>query len=58
MATTMAAQAAPAMPSGTDPAVWEQLLQATPLQARRLIRSGAYTAPTSGLCPGYAQANL
>ena len=38
--------------------VWERMLSATPVEARRLIRSGAYDAPTSGLCPGYAQANL
>ena len=25
---------------------------------RKIIRSGGYTEPTSGLCPGYAQANL
>lgn len=31
---------------------------ATPQEVRHLIRSGAFTAPTSGLCPGYAQANL
>lgn len=30
----------------------------TPAQTRLLIREGAMTAPTSGLCPGYAQANL
>lgn len=32
--------------------------QATPQQMRRLIRAGRYDKPTSGLCPGYAQANL
>lgn len=45
-------------PEGVDPVIWEQMLSATPLQARKLIRSGAFEAPTSGLCPGYAQANL
>ena len=30
----------------------------TPVQMRHLIREGKYTEPTSGLCPGYAQANL
>ena len=29
-----------------------------PVQMRRIIRGGGYTEPTSGLCPGYAQANL
>lgn len=48
----------PSKPEGVDEAVWEQMLKASPLEARHLIRSGAFTAPTSGLCPGYAQANL
>ena len=30
----------------------------TPVQMRHLIREGKFTEPTSGLCPGYAQANL
>ena len=30
----------------------------TPLEVRKLIREGKITGPTSGLCPGYAQANL
>ena len=30
----------------------------TPAQVRALIRSGEITVPTSGMCPGYAQANL
>lgn len=47
-----------AKPAGVADAVWEQMLSATPLEARNLIRKGAYGAPTSGLCPGYAQANL
>ncbi|MDO5800975.1 MAG: putative hydro-lyase [Coriobacteriia bacterium] len=34
------------------------MLSATPTEARHLIREGSFTAPTSGLCPGYAQANL
>lgn len=51
-------QTQPAKPEGVDEAVWSQMLEATPLEARKLIRSGAYSAPTSGLCPGYAQANL
>ena len=48
----------PAKPEGVEASVWEQMLSATPREARHLIRSGAYAAPTSGLCPGYAQANL
>ena len=47
-----------AKPEGVSTDVWERMLSATPVEARRLIRSGAYDAPTSGLCPGYAQANL
>ena len=49
---------APVKPEGVDAAVWEKMLSATPTEARHLIREGSYTAPTSGLCPGYAQANL
>lgn len=49
---------APAKPEGVADDVWAKMLDATPVEARRLIRSGAFTAPTSGLCPGYAQANL
>jgi uncharacterized protein YcsI (UPF0317 family) len=30
----------------------------TPRQARELFRSGSLSAQTSGMCPGYAQANL
>lgn len=30
----------------------------TPVQMRHIIRRGEFTEPTSGLCPGYAQANL
>lgn len=48
----------PSRPENVDPAVWQQALAATPRELRHLVRSGAYTAPTSGLCPGYAQANL
>ena len=47
-----------AKPASVDEAVWQRMLAATPAQARHIIRSGAYDAPTSGLCPGYAQANL
>ncbi len=35
-----------------------QMKQATPLEARKLIRAGLWDKPTSGYCPGYAQANL
>ena len=48
----------PAKPEGVDAEVWEQMLHATPAEARHLIREGKFAAPTSGLCPGYAQANL
>lgn len=30
----------------------------SPLEMRKLIRAGEFCAPTSGLCAGYAQANL
>ena len=30
----------------------------TPAEARALIRKGAITRPTTGMCPGYAQGNL
>lgn len=30
----------------------------TPVEARRAIRAGEWDKPTSGYCPGYAQANL
>ena len=30
----------------------------SPAQVRELIRRGEITTPTSGMCPGYAQANL
>ncbi len=30
----------------------------TPAQVRRMIRGGEYAGQTSGMCPGYAQANL
>lgn len=45
-------------PAGVSDEVWGRMLGASPVEARRLIRSGAFTAPTSGLCPGFAQANL
>ncbi len=48
----------PTKPQGVSNDVWERMLTATPLEARHLVRSGDFTAPTSGLCPGYAQANL
>lgn len=32
--------------------------QMTPREVRQLIREGKYTDQTSGMCPGYAQANL
>ena len=47
-----------AKPEGVSDDVWTKMLSATPVEARHLIRSGEYVAPTSGLCPGYAQANL
>ena len=47
-----------AKPANVDESVWQRMLAATPAQARHIIRSGAYDAPTSGLCPGFAQANL
>lgn len=47
-----------ARPENVSPETWERALGASPVELRRLIRTGAYTAPTSGLCPGYAQANL
>ena len=47
-----------AKPAGVDDAIWQQMLAASPVEARRIIRTGAFAAPTSGLCPGYAQANL
>ncbi|MBQ6585266.1 MAG: putative hydro-lyase [Coriobacteriales bacterium] len=34
------------------------IYNATPLEARHIIRRGEWDKPTSGLCPGYAQANL
>lgn len=45
-------------PAGVDEVVWQEIVSASPVQARRLIREGKYSASTSGLCPGYAQANL
>ncbi|MDD3367891.1 MAG: putative hydro-lyase [Lachnospiraceae bacterium] len=33
-------------------------LNMTPRELRHLIRTGEFTEPTSGYCPGYAQANL
>lgn len=48
----------PAKPTGVSEEVWTQMLEATPAKARHIIREGRYNAPTSGLCPGFAQANL
>lgn len=48
----------PVKPEGVSTEVWQAMLTATPVEARRLIRAGTFAAPTSGLCPGYAQANL
>lgn len=48
----------PTKPEGVARDVWEKMLSASPAEARHLIRAGDFTAPTSGLCPGYAQANL
>ena len=39
----------PAKPEGVADEVWAQMLAASPVEARRLIRSGAFTAPKSGL---------
>lgn len=36
----------------------DTLAELTPAALRHLIRSGKYSSPTSGLCPGYTQANL
>lgn len=41
-----------------DVEVLRLMKEATPLEARRLIRQGLFDLPTSGYCPGYAQANL
>ena len=30
----------------------------TPVEFRHLVRQGRFTGPTSGVCPGYPQANL
>lgn len=48
----------PTKPAGVDQGIWNQLLKATPQEARHIIRRGDYDLQTSGLCPGYAQANL
>lgn len=45
-------------PERVNQEVWEKMLKASPQQARHIIRAGDFDAPTSGLCPGYAQANL
>lgn len=41
-----------------DAEVLKRMKDATPLEARQLIRQGLFDLPTSGYCPGYAQANL
>lgn len=41
-----------------SPEVAARLKDATPVEARHIMRAGLYDRPTSGLCPGYAQANL
>lgn len=38
--------------------MFEEYKDLSPVQMRHLIREGKFTEPTSGLCPGYAQANL
>ena len=45
-------------PENVEQEIWNELITASPREARRLIRAGKFEAPTSGLCPGYAQANL
>ncbi len=61
-ATTAAAKtlmpSAPAKPEGISSDIWNAVVNGTPADVRRLARSGAYDAPTSGLCPSFAQANL
>ncbi|MDU2968135.1 MAG: hypothetical protein E7B52_08850 [Limosilactobacillus fermentum] len=34
------------------------LTNLSPAEFRRLARTGDFTSPTSGYCPGYTQANL
>lgn len=48
----------PMRPDNVSADVWTHMLKATPTEARHIIREGKFAAPTSGLCPGYAQANL
>lgn len=48
----------PAKPEHVSDATWDRMLAASPQEARHIIRQGAFASPTSGLCPGYAQANL
>lgn len=40
------------------PSIMHDAKHMTPAEARSLCRSGAWAAPTAGLCDGYAQANL
>ncbi len=42
----------------STPLSLSDLKNATPRQVRHAIRDGRFDQPTSGLCPGYAQANL
>lgn len=45
-------------PQNVESSVWEKMTCASPAEARHLIREGKFASSTSGLCPGYAQANL
>ena len=45
-------------PASVSDEVWQEALCASPQELRSLIRDEKFQAPTSGLCPGYAQANL
>ena len=38
--------------------VLERMRKASPPEARRIVREGLFDLPTSGYCPGFAQANL
>lgn len=54
----MASAILPKQPDNVSSDIWIRMLKATPAEARHIIREGKFAAPTSGLCPGYAQANL
>ncbi len=45
-------------PDNVDEVVWQEITCASPRTAKHIIRDGRYSSSTSGLCPGYAQANL